>query len=892
MSDTTSTFNTHFVGRDGFYWWLGQIAPEEEWKENKPNKPVENNGDIKGFGERYRVRIMGYHSCVKDIPDDALPWAYVMYPVTAGGGGRNSSQSANLTQGDFVYGFFIDGEQAQTPVILGIIGNNEYNKVLQGLPQDECYIPYSGYTDDDDKKSTLGVRAEEGGGEVIEQVNSKGMGTNDQWFESATGDVSQKPIADKEEKEKGRVKEPLAKPTDCEPNPMGRMQQELQNSMKEIQRLKKSQFDSRLALVAGSAGDIASQINNICEKAAEFIAGILKTILDKILKAILNKTGEKCKDTYDLLHPNERPELRKKVEEILEAIVCLFRKLIDELLDKVKEFVCDAADKAVNAPPCLINNFVGNMLGSQSDGIQNSVNGQLGQLNSLIGGLGGNIGGGIGGIGGGLGGGGGGFLEEIMSFLKCDDDIDCSEVDEWSILDGADQSEKFDVGGLLSSIGSFAGGGGGGQGGGSSSGSGGSGGDLGQLNSLIGGLGGNIGGGIGGIGGGLGGGGGGFLEEIMSFLKCDDDIDCSEVDEWSILDGADQSEKFDVGGLLSSIGSFAGGGGGGQGGGSSSGSGGSGGDLGFGNVNIGNSFQPGCDTGPIPCGPPTPKFFGGGGSGASGNFIISSLGEIMGIDMVNGGSGYNKNTFAIVNDPCGNGGGAVIDPIIEDGEIIDIIVIDPGFGYLPEPDGSKGGDGDKFSDPDDTIIIRDDIYDPPTPPGNVVEVDEGDIVELPPGTTIIIDGADCTQTIKGGSPVVVTCPGKFTTPVLDTSRTRGDYPNTATGSYPAILYLCEIRVLESGINYASTDEIVIEPDFGAKATIQTGDEGIVIAVKVTESGEGFTEVPRVYIKTETGYNAVLVPKLCIDRVGEDVIKEPGQDGVVSVIDCVGKFNVK
>ena len=184
------------------------------------------------------------------------------------------------------------------------------------------------------------------------------------------------------------------------------------------------------------------------------------------------------------------------------------------MLDKVKEFVCDAADKAVNAPPCLINNFVGNMLGSQSDGIQNSINGQLGQLNSLIGGLGGNIGGGIGGIGGGLGAGGGG----------------------------------------------------------------------------------------------------GFLEEIMSFLKCDDDIDCSEVDEWSILDGADQSEKFDVGGLLSAVGSFAGGGGGGQGGGSSSGSGGSGGDLGFGNVNIGNSFQPGCNTGPIPCGPPTPKFFGAGRS--------------------------------------------------------------------------------------------------------------------------------------------------------------------------------------------------------------------------------------------------------------------------------------
>ena len=107
MSDTTANFNSHFVGRDGFIWWIGQVAPEKDWKENKPNKPVDNNGDIKGFAERYRVRIMGYHSCIKDIPDDALPWAYIMYPVTAGGGGRNSSQNSNITQGDFVFGFFI-----------------------------------------------------------------------------------------------------------------------------------------------------------------------------------------------------------------------------------------------------------------------------------------------------------------------------------------------------------------------------------------------------------------------------------------------------------------------------------------------------------------------------------------------------------------------------------------------------------------------------------------------------------------------------------------------------------------------------------------------------------------------------------------------------------------
>jgi len=172
MSDTQSNVTSHFIGRDGFIWWIGQVAPETTWENNKPNKPAEDNSEIEGFGERYRVRIMGYHSCVKDVPDDALPWATVMYPVTAGGGGRSSSQNSNIVQGDFVFGFFLDGEQAQQPVIMSIIGNNEYNKVLKGLPQDECYIPYDGYTEKDEKVAGYSVTPG-GGGEIVEQENSR-----------------------------------------------------------------------------------------------------------------------------------------------------------------------------------------------------------------------------------------------------------------------------------------------------------------------------------------------------------------------------------------------------------------------------------------------------------------------------------------------------------------------------------------------------------------------------------------------------------------------------------------------------------------------------------------------------------------------------------------------
>jgi hypothetical protein len=47
-----------------------------------------------------------------------------MYPVTAGGGQGASGQTPNLRQGNMVFGFFLDGQEQQVPVIMGVLGNN------------------------------------------------------------------------------------------------------------------------------------------------------------------------------------------------------------------------------------------------------------------------------------------------------------------------------------------------------------------------------------------------------------------------------------------------------------------------------------------------------------------------------------------------------------------------------------------------------------------------------------------------------------------------------------------------------------------------------------------------------------------------------------------------
>ena len=65
--------------------------------------------------------------------------------------------------------------------------------------------------------------------------------------------------------------------------------------------------------------------------------------------------------------------------------------------------------------------------------------------------------------------------------------------------------------------------------------------------------------------------------------------------------------------------------------------------------------------------------------------------------------------------------------------------------------------------------------------------------------------------------------------------------------------------------------------------------GSVTGVNVINGGIGFTEDPDLYIKSDTGYNAKLIPVFKVTRVDPDILDTAPSTGVVQVIDCVGKF---
>ena len=791
-------FKNHFVGRDGFIWWIGQIADENTWKANIPGFPAPTNapteGEPIGFGERYKVRIMGYHTAApSQLTDEELPWATVMYPVTAGGGGRGSSQNANLTQGCFVFGFFLDGDNAQQPVIMGCMGYNDYQEVMKNVP-DAKFLPFSGYTPKE-KIATTGVRDNEIEEERIGQAQKDGTDF-DAITESATGNTTRSDLASSEEKEDGQKKEPLAVRSDCRPIPTGQVQTIMQNGLAEIQKVKKAKRDKQINLAIDTS-KFDEKIEELTKKMARKVAAPLKSITTQIQKTTTEKVNTELKKKYFEIPVNERQKLKEEVEKANDELSCAFRNIMDALETLVLGLLEDMVKKAVTAPPCMANNMIGAMIGQIANAVQNTLNDILGELDSL--------------------------------------------------LDFPNPIEGMDVGGVEA------------------------------IN---------------------------VIEDIVSLLECDEKPGCPEVTESSLWDGGTVTPNTGISdlqniakgfsGILDSL-SMP--------------------DFKAPSLPFGDLFGAGgCNSGPVACGPPTVKFFGGRGSGAAGNLIIGALGEIIGIDMVELGINYDRDANAVVIDTCGKGQGAVIRPVVVEGGITNINVIEPGTGYLSVPDGSTGGDGRVWARPEETTITRaDGEVEIPYQPGNIVTVVPDDIVLTPPGTEVVTEPLSTPdiqqlsvslgdevasevggeEIIQGGKPHIVTRAGKFTTPSLPSVKPQGDYPTAADGAYPAIMYLCDVVVESPGISYNENDQIIIEPNAGAIAVPKYNSNGGVESVKVTAGGEGFTQMPDVYIKSETGFNSELKPVFCPDRISKDEVKEYDPQGkvqLVTIIDCVGQID--
>jgi len=90
--------NTNVPGLDGFVWWTGIVEGRQD-----PEKL-----------SRVQVRMYVWHTDDKSlIPTDKLLWAHPVFPT------NNTNETYCPKEGDAVFGFYIDGKDAQQPYIFG-----------------------------------------------------------------------------------------------------------------------------------------------------------------------------------------------------------------------------------------------------------------------------------------------------------------------------------------------------------------------------------------------------------------------------------------------------------------------------------------------------------------------------------------------------------------------------------------------------------------------------------------------------------------------------------------------------------------------------------------------------------------------------------------------------
>ena len=86
-----------------FVWWIGKVVDIE---------------DEKKLG-RVKVRVYGYYD--EEIPDEDLPWAVPVSPIQSSSYNKVGFSPTGIQVDATVIGFFMDGETAQVPVIMGTL---------------------------------------------------------------------------------------------------------------------------------------------------------------------------------------------------------------------------------------------------------------------------------------------------------------------------------------------------------------------------------------------------------------------------------------------------------------------------------------------------------------------------------------------------------------------------------------------------------------------------------------------------------------------------------------------------------------------------------------------------------------------------------------------------
>ena len=392
---------SNYIGKDGFTWWIGQVAHTSVWAE-KSEISVEGT-----WGARCKVRIIGYHSFDGNIlPDEDLPWAQILLDPSFGSSQGGIGGTIHLRGGETCFGFFLDGDDGQQPVIFGLLYRSEGTKNLQtesviAKEKSSRFKPFTGHPGNLVKPSQRDSRNSKNLGDAETSPSPQSIATNvafnsDFGFSSSfTTNISATPqYGDKIAGIKPGIPSAstlavekksditLTRPNGCENNLIGQITQIIQDFVAVTNGL-----DRYLNAFIDPVLNEIVNVKNLIKKTASQVLGIVKLIINNLRGTIFKCITKLFTKLVGLIVPiPQQVYILEAMKKILDTIFCILEKLPASLLNFLEDIFNDLVNP-INAPACAIEQLTAGILSRLMNDIENALSGIMSGISWLTGGL-------------------------------------------------------------------------------------------------------------------------------------------------------------------------------------------------------------------------------------------------------------------------------------------------------------------------------------------------------------------------------------------------------------------------------------------------------------------------------------------------------------------------
>ncbi len=367
-----SLYKTAFLGRDGFRWWIGQIPPIESQK-------GQANGA--GWGNRVKVRILGYHPySTAELKNDDLPWAQILMSPNSGSGASNYAVNHKLRPGDTVFGFFLDGDNGQLPVITGIFGRTDQ---VPSSTFKSPFVPYTGYTEripppnktlypseaiEDKKNAQKSPR--DVPPEVAQELNSESKFKDELYYFSGVG---KKIVVG------NSSTDTLAKGIGAEIENVLQKVNDVTNKVTNVT----AEISRTVDKVVGIANGFVSQgIYSLYSKLVPLLQQGLDLLYKGVYAAVLSATQNPAIAHAAGVAAQTAMTIPVKILE--NQIPKIFGKVVNRLFDTVTGMVTDVVKHSKYSKKCVIDQFVGSLLNDIISKIESFISGPLEGVSKIL----------------------------------------------------------------------------------------------------------------------------------------------------------------------------------------------------------------------------------------------------------------------------------------------------------------------------------------------------------------------------------------------------------------------------------------------------------------------------------------------------------------------------